>query len=237
MTLTATEDPGSSTFEGWSGGGCSGTNPCTVTLNTDTIVTATFSLISIPVSTLTVTKSGSGDGTVTSSPGGIDCGPDCSEPYDSGTPVTLTASPAPECYFEGWSGGGCSGTNPCTVTLNTNTTVTATFYLLFTFTDDPLTLGVTPVKAIHITELRQSIDALRSHHGLGVFAYTDPTLTVGVTPIRAVHLTELRTALDGVYDALGLARPSYTDPVIVAGQTVIKGVHIEELRSAVRVVE
>ena len=39
--LTATADPGS-TFAGWSGGGCSGTATCTVTMNSDTAVTATF---------------------------------------------------------------------------------------------------------------------------------------------------------------------------------------------------
>ena len=42
--------------------------------------------------TLTVGKSGTGSGTVTSSPAGINCGSDCSEAYASGTSVTLTAT-------------------------------------------------------------------------------------------------------------------------------------------------
>ena len=91
----------------------------------------------------------------------------------------------------------------------------------FTFTDDPLTLRVTSVKAVHITELRDAINTLRSNKGLGAFSFTDPTLTAGVTPVRAVHLTDLRTALNGVYDALALARPTYPDPTIVTGQTII----------------
>lgn len=77
--------------------------------------------------TLTVTKDGMGSGTVTSSPSGIDCGSDCSESYNGGSSVTLTATPAAGSLFGRWSGGGCSGTGTCTVTLDADTTVTATF--------------------------------------------------------------------------------------------------------------
>jgi hypothetical protein len=41
--------------------------------------------------------------------------------------VTLTASPAPGSTFTGWSGSGCSGAGTCRVTMNSDTTVTATF--------------------------------------------------------------------------------------------------------------
>ncbi len=98
------------------------------------------------------------------------------------------------------------------------------------FTDNPLTAG-TPIKAVHITELRSAIANLRASSGLPVFSFTDPTLTPGVTVILAVHLTELRTALDQVYDAAVIARPVYTDPA-PAG-LVIKAVHIQELRTAI----
>ena len=76
--------------------------------------------------TLTVQKAGSGSGTVTSSPSGIDCGSDCTETYNAGTIVTLTAVAASGSIFEGWSGGGCSGTGTCAVTMDTSKTVTAT---------------------------------------------------------------------------------------------------------------
>src|SRR5262249_56039304 len=74
-----------------------------------------------------VAKGGSGSGTVRLNPGGINCGLTCSATFDSGTAVTLTASPAIGSTFAGWSGGGCSGTGNCTVTLTADTTVTARF--------------------------------------------------------------------------------------------------------------
>ena len=77
---------------------------------------------------LTVTKSGAGSGTVTSSPAGINCGTDCSETYASGTVVTLRARANAGSYFVGWSGDGdCSGIGPCTITISGTTAVTATF--------------------------------------------------------------------------------------------------------------
>jgi hypothetical protein len=68
-----------------------------------------------------------GSGYVQSNPGGINCGADCSEQYAGGTSVTLTASPAPGYNFDGWSGGGCTGTGPCTITVNANASVMANF--------------------------------------------------------------------------------------------------------------
>jgi hypothetical protein len=76
---------------------------------------------------LTVTKAGTGAGTVASSPAGIDCGTSCTAAYAYGTPVTLTATAAPGSTFAGWSGGGCSGTGPCTVALDSAMNLTATF--------------------------------------------------------------------------------------------------------------
>jgi hypothetical protein len=123
VTLTANA-AGDSSFMGWSGGGCSGTGPCSVNVNGATMVTADFKLRQY---NLTVSKTGAGAGTVSSTPAGINCGATCTAAYDAGTPVTLTASPAANSVFAGWSGGGCTGTGSCTVTLAAATTVTATF--------------------------------------------------------------------------------------------------------------
>jgi endo-1,4-beta-xylanase len=75
---------------------------------------------------LTVTKSGTGSGTVTSNTGGINCGSTCSANINSGTAVTLSASPASGSTFGGWS-GACSGTGSCIVTMTAARSVTATF--------------------------------------------------------------------------------------------------------------
>lgn len=74
---------------------------------------------------LAVTVNGSG--TVASSPAGISCPEStCSALFYDGLPVTLTATPAADYLFSGWS-GACAGTDPCVVTLSGATAVTATF--------------------------------------------------------------------------------------------------------------
>jgi hypothetical protein len=127
VTLTPTVGSGS-TFTGWSGPGisCPGTGSCTVPMDSAESVTATFTLNSYA---LTVAKTGSGTGTVTSSPAGINCGGTCSSSYNHGTQVVLTAAPTSGATFAGWSGPGvsCPGTGTCTVTVTAATTVTATF--------------------------------------------------------------------------------------------------------------
>ncbi len=76
--------------------------------------------------TLTVTRAGTGSGTVTSSPAGIRCGATCSASYASGTTVTLSAAPASGSTFAGWS-GACVGTGACVTTMTAARAVTATF--------------------------------------------------------------------------------------------------------------
>jgi hypothetical protein len=121
VTLTAT--PGSeSAFAGWSGGGCSGTGSCTVMMSSDQTVTAIF----VPTRhTLTVLRAGRGSGSVVGT--GISCPGTCSAIYATGTIVTLIATATSGSAFSGWSGGGCSGTGSCAVTISSAQTVTATF--------------------------------------------------------------------------------------------------------------
>ena len=78
---------------------------------------------------VTVSKRGSGRGSVTSSPAGINCGASCSHSFNSGRAVTLTARAARGSGFAGWS-GPCSGRGACRVKLTTDRTVPARFALL-----------------------------------------------------------------------------------------------------------
>ena len=126
VTLTATPALGS-TFTGWSGCDTASGTTCTVTMSAARSVTATFTLQRF---TLTVSKAGIiGGGTVTSSDGGINCGPTCSASYGSGTVVTLTATPAFGSLFTGWSGCDAASGTTCTVTMSAARSVTATFTL------------------------------------------------------------------------------------------------------------
>jgi len=83
----------------------------------------------IAPNTLTVNRAGTGSGTVTSDPPGIDCGATCSASYANGTVVTLTATPDLVSIFNGWSGCDAVSGTTCTVTMNAARTVTASFIL------------------------------------------------------------------------------------------------------------
>lgn len=125
VTLTASAAAGS-TFAGWNGCNTASGTTCSVTMNSSKTVTATFSPQTQSF-TLTVSKSGTGSGTVTSSPAGINCGADCSESYVSGTTVTLTAIGAGGSTFAAWTGCNTASGTTCSVTMNAARTVTATF--------------------------------------------------------------------------------------------------------------
>src|SRR4051812_32484558 len=71
-------------------------------------------------SLLSVTKSGSGTGSVTSNTGLINCGATCSDSYTNGAVVTLAATASDGSQFAGWL-GPCTGTGSCVVTVNTAT--------------------------------------------------------------------------------------------------------------------
>ena len=78
---------------------------------------------------LTVINTGAGQGTVTSSPSGIKCGTICLGTFPDGKKVTLKAEPDTESSFAGWAGGGCTGIGPCSIIMDSDVTVTATFDL------------------------------------------------------------------------------------------------------------
>jgi hypothetical protein len=76
--------------------------------------------------TLSVSRGGTGTGTVSSNPAGISCGAACSFQWWGGTVVALSAAPDRGSAFTGWS-GACSGKGACSVGLGADESVTATF--------------------------------------------------------------------------------------------------------------
>ena len=96
VVLTATPAFGSE-FQSWTGDAdCADGR---VTMDVDISCTAIFS--PIPPKMLTVSKRGSGSGTITSNPPGINCGPICGGPFVT---AELTVVPSPDSIFSGWSG-------------------------------------------------------------------------------------------------------------------------------------
>jgi hypothetical protein len=92
-------------------------------------VTATFALQTFA---LTVTKGGTGAGTVTSNPVGISCNgacPTANASFTSGSVVVLSAVADASSTFTGWTGAGCTGTGSCVVTMSAAQNVTANFTL------------------------------------------------------------------------------------------------------------
>lgn len=132
--LTAIPAPGYK-FAGWTNGPCAGTGDCSInardsifTTNPTTVtLAATFQAVPM---VLTITRPVNGG--VTSSDGALLCSAsasNCSQTYNPGATIRLTATPASAAYvFTGW-GGACSGANPtCSLVPNAPTaTVTATF--------------------------------------------------------------------------------------------------------------
>ena len=114
-----------SEFHGWSGA-CTGTGTCEVTMSEAKSVSAEFARTAKPKFKLTASHTGPGEGTVTSSPGGIACGSSCEAEYEEGTAVTLSPAPAEHSEFKGWS-GACTGTGACEVTMSQARSVSAEF--------------------------------------------------------------------------------------------------------------
>ncbi|WP_242338555.1 MULTISPECIES: hypothetical protein [unclassified Anaeromyxobacter] len=129
VVLTPVPDAEAS-FEGF-GGACSGSGPCPLEVNADVDVTGTFEATPSPANvTLTIVRAGDGQGEVTSDPAGVSCAASaCTGVFASGATVTLTATPDARSRFEGWEGGGCSGTTTCALVLTAATSVTARFAL------------------------------------------------------------------------------------------------------------
>ena len=121
LSLVATPVSGYK-FDGWAGA-CNGTSHCTLSVNSDKTVTAVFSPVIVSHNfSLNI----NGQGSINDANGNISCSADCSKSLVSGTTLSLVATPVSGYKFDGWA-GACNGTSHCTLSVNSDKTVTAVF--------------------------------------------------------------------------------------------------------------
>jgi hypothetical protein len=101
------------------------------------------------------------------------------------------------------------------------------------FDDDPFLAAptLTPVKALHLVQLRQAVNAARAAANLPAATWSQDPVQQNVTLIKANDIEELRTALDQALGVLQLPTGGYTDSPL-SGQ--FKKIHIQELRDRLK---
>lgn len=203
VTLTAT--PNETQFAGWTGNVPSscGTNlTCQIQMNGYMNVTATFVPVVGSLYTLSVSGEGIqgeiGTGTITSTPAGINCGTGgqvCMVDFASGTQVTLTATPDPGSFFDGWmqtpANPNCTGTGQCVIVMTSNQTVDYIFLPNnapppqpdFTITVSPaslgsLSMGTQGVAAITINTLNGFTDSVNLSCSVLPSSASSPSCTI-----------------------------------------------------------
>jgi uncharacterized repeat protein (TIGR02543 family) len=137
VAISATADAGWA-FDHWNDEQSGNINAITITIDANTTITATFTeIISYTLTIHTV-----GSGTVT---------PPSETSYPVGTVVDLTTTPGISWQFTGWSGDLIGSTNPATITMDTDKTITATFTQLeYTLTINTIGAG-TVIKSLDQT--------------------------------------------------------------------------------------
>ena len=164
-----------------------------------------------PPATLTVTKTG--NGTVTSGDGFINCGNSCSYPYPSGTPVTLTATPTQGSFFISWNGCDSVNDNICNLATDSARTVTATF------TQSTYLLTVATVGSGTIT----SGDGFINCPGTCSYSYPSETqVTLTATPGQGSTFSTWGGACSGIGPCqVNVTQPSTVNAFFYAPQQFI----------------
>jgi hypothetical protein len=166
----------------------------------------------IPQYTLSVAKTGTGTGTVSGT--GISCGATCTDAYSEGTAVALTATPDQGVTFAGWSGGGCSGTGPCSVTMNAATTVTAAFNsTIVTYGITATTTGSGTITALNNS--RVNVATSGSSTISTVTVNSGASQTFAIAPMTGYYISNV--TVDGI--SVG-AVSSYTFNNVTSNHTI-----------------
>ena len=150
-------------FEGWDGA-CAGDTVCNVTLTGNTQVNATFNEVPVPQD-YELTVSVSGQGSITSSPSGINCGSDCTESYQQDSQISLIATPAAGYEFDRWA-GGCNGSGDCDLIMTQARSVTAIFVETGAQSGILIADYSAPNDAFQLGEMSTNASGITWHEGL-----------------------------------------------------------------------
>jgi ELWxxDGT repeat protein len=101
--------------------------------------------------------------------------------------------------------------------------------MTFQFADDPIVFKATPVKALHIAQLQEAANVMRSLAGLSATTF-DP-VTAG-SPIGTTEILVLRNAIAEGLFVLGQTTPTWIEGV--SGGSIVKGTHVQQLRNVMK---
>jgi len=187
-------------------------------VTTNHTISASFALVKY---NLTINKAGTGNGTVLTFVSGTRVS---TTSFRSGRSVTLKAKPNANSFFDGWSGGGCTGTSPnCTVTMNSDITVTATFNLKsYTITSTAGNNGsISPQGAVNVNHGSSQTFTITPDSGYRVADVKVDEVSKGAITsftfpsVTANHTIEAVFALDAPANqpvfAVNCGGPQYTD--------------------------
>ena len=175
-------------------GGCTGTGTCTVSMTTAKTVTATFTTSTRLSTTADLSIDVSGGGTVKASGGSCSNSQPkpktCTQKYDVGKSVTLTAVAAPGAKFTGWTGACFVRTTTCTVSVTSNLSVGATFTTpAFGATHEPKVVRTAhrfEVTLYYETETAGTLKLVAAHSGGAVFLTKTETVQKGAGHVSLV---------------------------------------------------
>lgn len=146
----------------------------------------------IPDHVLTVSRSGSGTGTVTGAE--MECGTTCLGVFPRGMVVELTAVADVGSSFAGWSGGGCAGTVPCRIAMNASIEVTATFRKVHAVSLITNRGGkITPVEAVPVATASDEAAEVSI-----VTVDSGASLSVRISPCTGCHVSAVQVDGDPV---------------------------------------